>query len=212
MYFAVVVKWGWGNRVDSSMPAKARYAVHRYNYFMIQVKKNVLITGLPGIGKTTAVIRLAEELRDLHPTGFYTAELRERGVRQGFELVGFDGRRALLSHVAMKGPYRVGRYGVDIKSFEDFIGAVNFAEPETKLVIIDEVGKMECYSEKFRNLVINLLDSPKPLIATIALKSEGFISGVKKRPDVRLFELTQGSRTTLTGELVHYVNDLPSRR
>ena len=194
------------------MPAKARCAVHRYNYFMIQAKKNVLITGLPGVGKTTAVIRLAEELRDFHPTGFYTAELREKGVRQGFELVGFDGRRALLSHVAVKGPYRVGRYGVDIKSFEDFIGALNFAEPETRLVIIDEIGKMECYSEKFRNFVINLLDSRKPLIATIALKGEGFISGVKNRPDVRLFELTQNNRTTLPEELARYVRDLPERR
>jgi len=179
---------------------------------MMQVKKNVLITGLPGVGKTTAVIRLAEALRDFRPKGFYTAELREKGVRQGFELISFDGRRTLLSHVAMKGPYRVGRYGVDIKSFEDFIGAVNFAEPETRLVIIDEIGKMECYSEKFKTLVEDLLDSGKLVIATIALKGEGFISGVKKRPDVRLFELTQGNRTTLTGELVHYVNDLVSRR
>jgi nucleoside-triphosphatase len=179
---------------------------------MIGIKKNVLITGLPGIGKTTAIIRLAEALRDFRPAGFYTSEMREKGVRQGFELISFDGRRALLSHVTVKAPYRVGRYGVDIKSFEDFLGALNFAERETRLVVIDEIGKMECYSEKFKKFVEDLLDSGKPVIATIALKGEGFISGVKKRPDVRLFELTQNNRTTLPEELARYVRDLLARR
>src|SRR5512135_446174 len=121
-----------------------------YNCFMAQVKKNILVTGLPGAGKTTAVIRLAEALRDFHPTGFYTSEMREAGVRQGFELVGFDGRRALLSHVAMKSLFRVGRYGVDIKSFEDYLKTLDFTDREARLVIIGEIGAMECYSDRFR--------------------------------------------------------------
>ncbi len=179
---------------------------------MNQARKNILITGLPGVGKTTAVIRLAEALRNFHPAGFYTSEIREASVRQGFELVSLDGQRALLSHVTMKGPYRVGRYGVDIRGFEDFLGALDFADRERGLVIIDEIGKMECYSERFTKLVKDLLDSGKPVIATIALKGEGFISGVKKRGDVDLFELTQGNRATLAGELAHSVKTLLERR
>jgi nucleoside-triphosphatase len=179
---------------------------------MNQARKNILITGLPGVGKTTVVIRLAEALRDFHPAGFYTSEIREASARQGFELVGFDGKRSLLSHVTVKSPYRVGRYGVDVKGFEDFLGALDFAGRESGLVIIDEIGKMECYSERFTRLVKDLLDSGKPMIATIAQKGSGFISGVKKRGDVDIFELTPGNRTTLAGELANYVKDLLERR
>ena len=50
-------------------------------------KKNLLITGLPGVGKTTLIKKVWEELRHLHPVGFYTAEIREEVLRKGFELV-----------------------------------------------------------------------------------------------------------------------------
>jgi Cdc6-like AAA superfamily ATPase len=55
------------------------------------IKKNLLITGLPGVGKTTLIRKLSEELKDLHPAGFYTQEIREEGVRKGFELISLDG-------------------------------------------------------------------------------------------------------------------------
>lgn len=58
--------------------------------------KNILITGMPGVGKTTLIKRLSEELKDYHPVGFYTAEIREEGVRKGFELIGLDGRRGFF--------------------------------------------------------------------------------------------------------------------
>ncbi len=171
-------------------------------------KKNILISGLPGVGKTTVVIRIAEALVDFHPAGFYTSEMRERGMRQGFELVSLDGKRSLLSHVKLESRYRVGRYGVDIKGFEDFLDMLNFTERVTRLVVIDEIGKMESFSEKFKKLVKGLLDSEKPVIATIAQKGEGFISEIKKRGDVLLFELTQANRVMLGDELARYAKTL----
>lgn len=179
---------------------------------MNQAQKNILLTGLPGVGKTTAVIRLAEALRNFHPAGFYTSEIREASVRRGFELVSFDGRRALLSHVTMKSTYRVGRYGVDIRGFEDFLGALDFTGRESRLAIIDEIGKMECHSEKLKELVRDLLDSGKPVIATIAQRGEGFIAEVKRRGDVSLFELTLANRATLVGELARSVRALLEKR
>ena len=75
-------------------------------------KNNILITGLPGIGKTTLIKKLSEELRNFHPVGFYTAEIREEGIRNGFELISLDGRKGLLSHIDIKSPYRVGKYKI----------------------------------------------------------------------------------------------------
>jgi nucleoside-triphosphatase len=174
-------------------------------------KKNLLITGLPGIGKTTLIKKLSEELRYLHPAGFYTAEIREEGIRKGFELVSLEGRRGVLSHIDIKSPYRVGRYKVDIKSFEDFLDGISFFDDSTGLVIIDEIGKMECFSDQFKKLIKELLDSEKWVIATIALKGSGLIEEIKKRQDVKLFEITKGNRDFLLREILNSKHEIRNK-
>ncbi|MGH7807073.1 MAG: NTPase [Thermodesulfobacteriota bacterium] len=173
---------------------------------MNPVKKNILITGLPGIGKTTVIKKLSEALNDSHPVGFYTEEIREQGIRKGFELISLDGRKGLLSHVDIKSAYKVGKYNVDIKGFEDFLDSIPFFELFTSIIIIDEIGKMECLSKKFRKLLVDVLDSEKLVVATIALKGGGIIEKVKKRHDVMLFEMKLGNRESLAEEILEEVN------
>ncbi len=160
-------------------------------------RNNILITGLPGVGKTTLIVKLVTRLKALKPTGFYTAEIREGGERVGFELVCLDGRKALLSHVNIRGVYRVGRYGVDVQGFDDFLKTIPFQADETGLAVIDEIGKMECCSSHFRRLIIDLLGSDKPMLATVAMKGGGLIAEVKLREDVAIHELTPGKREML---------------
>lgn len=158
---------------------------------MGSTSKNILIAGLPGIGETTLMINLFESLRDFNPVGFYTEEIREKGARKGFELVSLDGRRGLLSHVSIRSPYRIGKYKVDIKGFENFLSSIPILESPSPFILIDEIGKMECLSDRFKKLLIQVIDSEKMVIATIPLRGEGFIAEIKKRPDVRLFEITE---------------------
>ena len=172
---------------------------------MSPARKNILLTGLPGVGKTTLIRRLSEELKDLHPAGFYTEEIREEGVRKGFELISLDGKRGLLSHVEIKSPYRVGKYRVDVKGFEGFLDSIAFFAPETKLIIIDEIGKMECLSLEFKRLIKEILNSEKMIIATIAFKGSGLIEEIKKRNDIRLFEITEKNRDSLLSEIFSYL-------
>ena len=92
---------------------------------------------------------------------------------------------------------------MDIRSFEDFLDGISFFDDSTGPVIIDEIGKMECFSDQFKKLIKELLDSEKWVIATIALKGSGLIGDIKKRHDVKLFEMTQSNRDTLLLEILN---------
>ncbi|MCJ7748833.1 MAG: NTPase [Desulfobacterales bacterium] len=169
------------------------------------IKKNFLITGLPGVGKTTLVKKLFEELKHLHPAGFYTEEIREEGQRKGFELISLNGKRGLLSHIHIKSPHRVGKYKVDIEAFENLLNEIPFFSPSTHLIVIDEIGKMECLSNPFKNLLKRILDSEKLVIATIALKGSGLIAEIKERDDIKLFEMTRHNRDSLLLEILGHL-------
>ena len=168
-------------------------------------KKNILITGLPGVGKTTLIKNIGAALKGLRPVGFYTAEIREGGIRKGFELISLDGRKGLLSHTNIQGPHRVGKYKVEDKGFETFLGSIPLLNPSTRLIVIDEIGKMECYSDQFKNLLKAILDSEKCVIATLALKGSGIIEEIKKRKDVKLFEITRRNRDSLLFDILSEV-------
>ncbi|MGD9043242.1 MAG: nucleoside-triphosphatase [Desulfobacterales bacterium] len=164
-------------------------------------KTNLLITGLPGSGKTTVFRRLVDKLRHLDPAGFFTAEIRKDGGREGFGLASLDGRTGTLAHVDFRTGYQVGKYGVDVAGFEAFIEPLPVLASETGLVMIDEIGKMECLSARFTKIINDVLNSDKPLIATIAQKGGGLIADLKKRSDVQLFHLTHENQEETVGRI-----------
>jgi nucleoside-triphosphatase len=167
----------------------------------MRLKNNILITGLPGVGKTTLIMRLLEVLKDQHTVGFYTKEILDAGTRKGFELIDLNGRKGILSHVNIKSHFRVGKYGVDVKGFEEFLNSLEFFDPVTDLIIIDEIGKMECFSMTFNALLKKIMDSEKSVIATIARKGAGVIEQIKLRDDIRLFEVTRDNRDRLVRDI-----------
>jgi nucleoside-triphosphatase len=160
----------------------------------------ILVTGLPGCGKTTAVMQIIEELDCQKAAGFYTEEIRRDGTREGFRWIGLDGTRGVLAHVDIKGRFKVGKYGVDVAGFEEqVVPMLDFDRDGTELFIIDEIGKMECLSGRFVGAVRRLFEADKSVLATVAQKGSGLISEVKNYPGVRVFTLTrQGFDKTVT--------------
>ncbi len=127
-----------------------------------------LLTGTPGTGKTSIIKQAIAGLGE-SAGGFYTEEIRERGRREGFRWHRLDGRTGVLAHIDIRGKYRVGKYGVDIESFDR--EAVPVLDPDATgvdLFVIDEIGRMECFSERFVEAVRRLLDSDKSVLATSA--------------------------------------------
>jgi nucleoside-triphosphatase len=163
---------------------------------------NTLITGKPGVGKTTLVQKIIERMRSVNMAGFCTAEIRWMGSRLGFELQGLNGERRTLAHVEIDSRNRVGRYGVDTNGFDEFLEAMDLLNPEVELIVIDEIGKMELFSNRFRGLVRNALNSDKQVLASISLKGNEFIQEIKQRLDIHLLEVTHANRDRLPEAIV----------
>lgn len=170
---------------------------------------NYLLVGKPGVGKTTLLLKVVERISNLSTGGFFTQEIREHGKRVGFRVETFSGERGILSHIAdpedpldKHGP-RVGKYKVDIPTFEK-IGVMGLenALDESDLIVIDEIGKMELFSTRFREALICALNADKPLIATVMSHRDAFVDALKARPDVHLLEVTLANREKLVDELV----------
>jgi nucleoside-triphosphatase len=163
----------------------------------------ILLEGRPGAGKSTVVRRLAELLhgRGLRVGGFVTGELRERGRRVGFEVEAFDGERAVLAHVSLPGPPRVGRYGVDLETFERIALPALETAGEADVVVVDELGKMELASGRFCDAVSALFDGSAPVVATVHDFAHPFTDALKARADVERHRVTSRTRDALPPEL-----------
>jgi nucleoside-triphosphatase len=162
----------------------------------------LLVTGPPGCGKTTLIRRAVAEL-GVPAAGFYTEEVRSAGRREGFALVTLDGRRATLASVRMRGPHRVSRYGVDVEALESVgLPALEEAAAGSKLLVVDEIGKMELFSQRFREAVLRALDAGGPVLATVMLSRHPFADALKARHDVRLIHLTPENRDRVLSDVV----------
>ena len=182
-------------------------AVMIYCIAMPSQLAKILLTGQPGCGKTTAVMKIIDALDTERITGFYTREIRKNNVRRGFRWKRLDGTDGTLAHVDIKGRFRVSKYGVDVEGFDkNVVPVLDVEQTDASLFVIDEIGKMECFSKKFAASVRRLFESDKPVLATVAKKGSGLISEVKNCPNITLFNLTTSNREKTVAEILEILS------
>lgn len=166
--------------------------------------KKLLLTGSPGVGKTTLVKRVLDHLGE-RALGFYTQEIRERGRRKGFRLITTWGEEGLLAHEGLASPFRVSRYGVNPGLLDEVIGMVQRIWRPGRILVVDEVGKMELFSRVFRDWIEEVALAPGvPFLATIALRSRDPLV-LKLKEALPLWEVTPANRDALLQGITRFL-------
>lgn len=168
---------------------------------------NYFLTGAPSSGKTTAITKIIKGLN--HPAnGFYTVEERIDGKRAGFMMHSLDGQSGYLAHQDITSDYSIRRYGVSMENIES-IAVKSIIPVENHIIVLDEIGKMECFSSVFRKAALEALDSKNTVVGTITLGGDEFIRSLKERKDIEIFELNEDNRNNLPDLILQKISILP---
>lgn len=179
-------------------------------------KRLLLITGSPGVGKTTLLLKVIEVLRakGYRVGGMISRDVRISGSRVGFEVTDLksDKKGWLASVQQERGP-QVGKYRVDIDDLNEVgVKAVLEACEKLDVAIIDEMGPMELFSEQFRETVKKAVESKKLVVSTIHLKmGNELIEGIKKREDAEIHILTYANREHVLETIIREALDYLSK-
>ncbi len=178
------------------------------------LKKRVLIlTGAPGVGKTTVLVRTVDALRAQGESvgGMISSEAREGKIRVGFEILDLaNGKQGWLAHINQKDGPQVGKYRVNIGDLEEIgVKAIVDAAEKCNVVAIDEVGPMELFSQRFKQAVKQVVTSKKLVLAVVHAKArDELISQIKEREDTAVFTVTLLNRDNLPGVLIEKISEI----
>lgn len=166
-------------------------------------KKNIFLTGAPSSGKTTVIKKVIARL-PVAANGFYTEEERVNGKRIGFLMHTLEGKKGYLAHQDISSVFHIRRYGVSIPNIESI--AVPSIQPiENHIIVIDEIGKMECFSPLFIAASKKALDSKNIVLGTITLGGSDYIQEVKGRHDIEIIEVTLQNRDELPEKVLQLI-------
>ncbi|MBS7646562.1 MAG: NTPase [Candidatus Bathyarchaeia archaeon] len=170
-------------------------------------KRVLLLTGRPGVGKTTLMLKVIDILksRGYSVGGMISREVRKAGTRIGFEILDLaSSRRGWLAHVNQKTGPQVSRYRVNIADLDSVgVEAILKAVRECNIIAIDEIGPMELFSEKFRKAVQEAVESGKLVAGVIHWKArDKLVETIKARQDTEIFTVTFENRDKLHQKVV----------
>jgi len=165
------------------------------------MKTAYLVMGKPGIGKTTLIRQVVSTMR-MRAAGFYTEDLQDSGVREGFRIVTLDGDVGLLASSEHAGPVQVSKYGVNLEELERVgVAAVRSAMERGHVMVADEIGRMQLQAKNFRQAVFEAVRAGHPMLGTIMIGRNPYADRIKAHRNVELLTLTEGSRNDVLAYL-----------
>lgn len=174
----------------------------------------ISLTGMPGIGKTTLIKRLMDDVRQksINFSGFYTEEVRDdKNNRIGFDIISFDGERRILARhndvTKQRSKFKVGQYHVFLEDLNEISKEV--FNSNSKLIVIDEIGNMELMSQFFKESMTKLMkdikENSKCLIVTVPWqnrRNHAIIEEIKHLKSGILFNITKQNRDVIYDEIL----------
>lgn len=173
----------------------------------------ILLTGKPGIGKSTVIEKFIR-LNTLPSTWVVTTAILqpETGLRLGFQANNSDGEEQIISHKKTIQSDKVigeNRVDVDIEAVDAmFANALDQAiQSNEKLVIIDEIGPIQLLSEEFSDSLKHAFSTHADIVASIHYSDER-LSEYRTSPNNLLLEVTEDNRNMLPDALVAITKNL----
>jgi nucleoside-triphosphatase len=182
------------------------------------ITSKILITGPPKCGKSTLVSKLIDFFSNKNYVirGFTTPEIREKNNRIGFDIIDiYSGKKGKLARIGnYETKFKLGKYSIFIDEFEEIIKKsleniiYNSQTAErVDLICLDEIGKMELFSEKFQTLITNLFQSNFPVIATIGQKVQHPVKDyILNLTGVVLFNLSRQNQQLIYDKIVALIS------
>lgn len=165
-------------------------------------KRLLFLTGSPGVGKTSVLLKVVEALmaKGYSVGGMVSREIRSCGTRIGFEILDLRSHeRGWLAHVNQRRGPRIGRYRVNIDGLNAVgVRAIAEAIENSDVVVVDEIGPMELFSERFKETVERAIKSGKLVIGTVHWRvKDSLIDEVRSRGDAEVITVTYENRGAL---------------
>ena len=177
------------------------------------MSRHIFLTGRPGIGKTSVLLRVIKILKDEERLvgGMISHEVRQGASRVGFRLIDItNGREGWLAHIHHESGPSVGKYRVNLQDLRNIgVRAISSAIDTSDVIVIDEVGPMELVSTAFKEAVTRAVESPKILIGVLHYSArDPFISTIRTMPHIQIFKVTLTNRQHLHKTIIHMIKIL----
>ncbi|MGB3975666.1 MAG: nucleoside-triphosphatase [bacterium] len=170
---------------------------------------NFLLTGESGVGKTAIILNVLKELdKSVKVGGFVTRAIRSGKAGKGVLLTTLDGRQAVLASLNKKSTYKIGNYGIDVEVMSNLaVPSLTAALETADLIVIDEIGKMECFSKEFRDTVLRCIESPQLVLGTIQAFASPFINTLTNREDVAVIPVDMSNRNDMALNILALIDE-----
>lgn len=169
--------------------------------------RNLLLTGISGVGKSTLLNKVGQHLSDKNIRGTYSKVIYKNDQRLGWHLENYSGDNGLLAHINIQSDYNMGKYGVDMDLFHRITMPQMQLDDQIYAYLIDEIGIIAPWSSQFIDAMNALLNSDQRVIAIVSYKPQVYPDQVKQRSDITLWEVTLDNREYMFHSVLDWIKN-----